>query len=59
MATEGAMRLKLVEAGVSREKISLLNVLLSPMLFILPIFISKMIKGSRPLNTFIRVYPFK
>ena len=59
MSSEGAIRLKLVEAGVSREKISLLGLVLAPLLLIFPFFISKYIRGPRPLDLFIKVYPYR
>ena len=59
VSSEIAMRLKLVEYGVAREKISLLSVLISPIMIIVPIFLSRFVKGPTPLNVLFNIYPYK
>uniref|UniRef100_A0AC35U5D7 Acetyl-coenzyme A transporter 1 n=1 Tax=Rhabditophanes sp. KR3021 TaxID=114890 RepID=A0AC35U5D7_9BILA len=51
--------LKLIEIGVDKEDISMLNVFLSPLAFVLPIFIGKFTVGQSPLNCFLYAYPLR
>ena len=50
--TESVIRLKLVENGFTREKLSLMGILLSPILTLIPIILSKFLKGPKPLKFF-------
>uniref|UniRef100_A0A0N5C9I5 Acetyl-coenzyme A transporter 1 n=1 Tax=Strongyloides papillosus TaxID=174720 RepID=A0A0N5C9I5_STREA len=58
-ATYSTTFLKLVDAGVKKEDISMLNVFLSPLSFILPIFVGKFTVGDYPLNLLLYAYPFR
>ena len=55
-ASEGVVRLKLVEMGVEREKISLLSVLISPILTFVPFLLKNYVNGPRPLDLFRKAY---
>lgn len=58
-ATEYTVRLKLIEMGVEREKISLLSVIVSPILTILPFLLRNYVNGPKPLDLFRTAYLFK
>ncbi|CEF59710.1 Major facilitator superfamily domain, general substrate transporter and Acetyl-coenzyme A transporter 1 family-containing protein [Strongyloides ratti] len=58
-ATYSTTFLKLVDAGVKKEDISMLNVFLSPLSFVLPIFVGKFTVGENPLNLLLYAYPFR
>lgn len=51
--------LKLVEAGVPKETLALLAVPLVPLQILLPLVISKYTAGPRPLDVFLRAFPFR
>lgn len=53
------VRLKLVELGVEREKISILSVLIAPILTVLPFVVKKYINGPKPLDLFRSAYIYK
>lgn len=50
--TESVIRLKLVENGFTREKLSLIGIVLSPILTVIPIVLSKFLKGPKLLQYF-------
>lgn len=51
--------LKLIEAGVPKEKLGLLAVPLTPLQIFLPLVISRYTNGPNPLNFFIKSIPFR
>jgi PAT family acetyl-CoA transporter-like MFS transporter 1 len=51
--------LKLIEAGVPKEKLGLLAVPLTPLQILLPLVISRYTNGPNPLNFFIKSIPFR
>ncbi|XP_053204545.1 acetyl-coenzyme A transporter 1-like [Panonychus citri] len=57
--TDSGTPLKLTEAGISKETLAFLSVPLIPMQIILPWYLSKYTKGPKPLNIFIKAYPYR
>ena len=51
--------LELVERGVTKDSIALLAVPLIPLQLFLPFAISKYTTGRRPLNIYLKSYPFR
>lgn len=58
-AADALSYLKLIEAGVPKEKLGLLAVPLAPLQIILPLVISKYTNGPKPFDFFIRAIPFR
>lgn len=58
-APDAVSGLKLVEAGVQKEKLALLAVPMVPLQIILPWAISRITCGPRPLDLLVRTYPFR
>lgn len=59
LASENVFRLKLVEQGVEREKISFLSAIVSPILTLIPFLLRNHINGPRPLDLLRTSYSFK
>ena len=55
-ATEAVVRLRLIEEGVEKEKITILSIMLSPLMVILPVVLNKYLHGTRPLNLMLSTY---
>jgi PAT family acetyl-CoA transporter-like MFS transporter 1 len=51
--------LELIERGVTKESLASLAVPLTPLQIILPFLISKYITGAKPLNVYVKSYPFR
>jgi PAT family acetyl-CoA transporter-like MFS transporter 1 len=51
--------LELIERGVTRDSIALLAIPLTPLQIILPFVISQYTVGRKPLNIYIKAYPFR
>lgn len=58
-AADALSYLKLIEAGVPKEKLGLLAVPLAPLQIILPLIISKYTNGPKPFDFFIKAIPFR
>ncbi|XP_018323902.1 acetyl-coenzyme A transporter 1 isoform X2 [Agrilus planipennis] len=58
-ATDSVMFLKLVEAGIPKEKLGLMGVPLLPLQILLPLVISRYTHGPKPLNIYLAVIPFR
>jgi PAT family acetyl-CoA transporter-like MFS transporter 1 len=58
-AIESMSIIKLIEAGVPKENLSMLAVPLTPLQIILPLMISKYTNGPRPLDFFVKSIPFR
>lgn len=58
-APDAVSGLKLVEAGVHKENLAMLAVPMVPLQIILPWVISRMTCGPRPLDLFIKAFPFR
>lgn len=57
--TDAATGLKLIDAGVHKEHLALLAIPLVPLQIMLPWLISRYTNGPKPLNVFIKAYPFR
>ena len=55
-ATEMIIRLRLIEEGVEKEKITILGILLSPLLVLLPLLLNKHMHGPKPLDILLDTY---
>src|SRR5438132_502545 len=58
-AVDEVRLLKLVENGLSRERLALLIIPMIPINILLPIYIGKLTAGPKPLNIFLRSYPYR
>lgn len=58
-ASDAVMPLKLVDAGVPKEKLALLAVPLVPLQILLPLVISKYTTGPRPMDVYVRALPYR
>lgn len=58
-ASDAVMPLKLIDAGVPKEKLALLAVPLVPLQILLPLVISKYTTGPRPMNVYVMALPFR
>lgn len=58
-APDAVSGLKLVEAGVHKENLALLAVPMVPLQIILPWAISRITCGPRPLDLYIKAYPYR
>ena len=58
-ATENIIRLRLIDEGVSREVLTMLNLLLSPVFVVLPLILSRYLHGQKPFSLLIKFYNFK
>jgi PAT family acetyl-CoA transporter-like MFS transporter 1 len=57
--TDSATGLKLIESGVHKENLALLAIPIVPLQIALPWIISRYTHGPRPLDTFLKAYPFR
>ncbi|KAL5015197.1 hypothetical protein ScPMuIL_009467 [Solemya velum] len=58
-AADALTGLKLIEAGMPKERLALFAVPMIPIQIILPLIISKYTAGPRPMNTFLKAFPFR
>ncbi|XP_067124109.1 acetyl-coenzyme A transporter 1 [Centruroides vittatus] len=58
-ATDAVTGLKLIEAGVARENLALLAIPMVPLQILLPLLISRYTVGPRPLDVFLKAYPYR
>lgn len=58
-ATDAVTGLKLIEAGVARENLALLAIPMVPLQILLPLIISRYTAGPRPLDVFMKAYPYR
>ncbi|CAH1993958.1 unnamed protein product [Acanthoscelides obtectus] len=58
-STDSVMPLKLVEAGIPKEKLGLIAVPMIPIQVLLPLVISKYSTGPKPLNVFLKAIPYR
>lgn len=56
-AWEGVTSLKLIEYGISKDKIALLQVPTAPLQILAPLFITKFTTGPKPLSFYFKVFP--
>lgn len=58
-ACDSVTSLKLVEAGVPKDKLALLAVPLVPLQIFLPLVVSKYTTGSKPMEVYIKAIPYR
>ena len=58
-ASDALTGLKLIEAGMPKERLALFAVPMVPLQIALPLYISKYTSGPRPMNVWIKAYPFR
>lgn len=51
--------LELIERGVTRHALALLAIPLIPLNIILPLMIAKHTTGAKPLDIFVKSYPYR
>uniref|UniRef100_A0A8D8UEW4 Acetyl-coenzyme A transporter 1 n=1 Tax=Cacopsylla melanoneura TaxID=428564 RepID=A0A8D8UEW4_9HEMI len=57
-ASDAITSLKLIEAGVPKEKFAIMAVPLVPLQIVLPLLLSKYTVGARPMDIYIRAIPY-
>lgn len=58
-ACDSVTSLKLVEAGVPKDKLALLAVPLVPLQIVLPLVVSKYTNGPKPMEVYIKAIPYR
>ena len=58
-ATSNIRSLKMIEAGVPKEKLGLMNAPFQIVQILTPIFIGNVANVNRPLDLFMRIYPLR
>ncbi|CAG5136298.1 unnamed protein product, partial [Candidula unifasciata] len=58
-ASDALTGLKLIEAGMPKEQLALYTVPMVPLQVILPVLISRYTSGPRPLEIWLKAYPFR
>ncbi|XP_058789178.1 acetyl-coenzyme A transporter 1 [Phymastichus coffea] len=58
-ASDAVTSLKMVEGGIPKEKFALIAVPLIPLQIVLPLFISKYTAGPKPMDIFLKAYPYR
>lgn len=58
-STDSVMTLKLVEAGIPKEKLGLMAIPLIPVQLAMPLVIAKYTTGPRPLDIFLKAIPYR
>lgn len=58
-ASDAVTSLKLIDAGVPKEKLALLAIPVIPLQLVLPIVIGKYTNGPRPMDLYLRAIPYR
>ncbi|RZF36257.1 hypothetical protein LSTR_LSTR014274 [Laodelphax striatellus] len=58
-ANDSVSGLKLIEYGIPKEKLAMLAVPLIPVQIVLPLLISKYTNGPRPMDVYLKAYPYR
>ena len=58
-ATTHVRTLKMIEAGVPKEKLGLMNAPFQIIQILTPIFFGKFINVNKPLSLFLKIYPMR
>lgn len=59
VATDTVSCLKLIDAGVTEDKIMLITMVITVLQLSVPIFISKHITGPKPMSYYLKIMPIK
>jgi len=57
--SDGVTGLKLLENGVPKEQLATMAIFMIPLQIVLPIFISKYSNSRRPMDLYVKVYPYR
>ena len=58
-AADAVTGLKLVEAGVPKDRLALMAVPMTPLQVLLPVYISRYTAGPRPMSLFLKAMPWR
>lgn len=58
-ACDAVSSLKLVDAGVPKDKLALLVIPLVPLQIVLPLIISRYTTGPKPMEVYLKAYPYR
>ena len=58
-ATDALTGLKLIEAGVPKERLALLGIPMVPIQIMLPLVISRYTSGPNPMSVFLKAMPLR
>ncbi len=58
-AVQSMAYLKLIEKGVPRESMGLMAIPLTPFEMVLPLIISRYTNGPRPIEFYLKAYPYR
>ncbi|EDV96397.1 acetyl-coenzyme A transporter 1 [Drosophila grimshawi] len=58
-ASDAVTSLKLIDAGVPKEKLALLAIPIIPLQLILPILVGKYTNGPRPMDVYLKAIPYR
>jgi PAT family acetyl-CoA transporter-like MFS transporter 1 len=58
-AADAMTSLKLIEAGMPRERLALFAVPMVPIQILLPLMISRYTHGPRPMDVWLKAYPYR
>lgn len=58
-STDSVMALKLVEAGIPKERLGLMAIPLIPLQLVMPLVIAKYTTGPKPLDIFLKAIPYR
>ncbi|CAD5212992.1 unnamed protein product [Bursaphelenchus okinawaensis] len=58
-AADSMTDLKLINAGITADKIASISIFLTPLQIILPWLLGKQIAGPKPLNVYLLAYPYR
>lgn len=58
-STDSVMTLKLVEAGIPKERLALMAIPLIPVQLAMPLVIAKYTTGPKPLDIFVKAIPYR
>lgn len=58
-SVESAFQLKLIDAGVSRDDVMLINTLMQILRLFVPLFVSSYTSGPKPMSIYLNMTPFR
>jgi len=58
-ATDNVSTLKLIDAGISKEDISIIDTVMSAVNIIIPFILAKYTSGPKPMSVYLNVLPIR
>lgn len=58
-ASDAVTGLKMVEAGIPKEKFALMALPMIPLQIVLPVFISRYTAGPKPMDIYLKAMPWR